>query len=240
MNLIKSVKALSKVQIAIWLISLLAISISFVVAQGGDYLTLLASLIGATSLIFIAKGDAVGQLLMVGFALLYAFISWRFRYYGEMITYVGMTLPTAIMAMVNWLKNPYAEREVKVREMTWKIWLGLLGSAIPVTLGMGLMLAYFDTANLFFSTISITTSYVAAMLMVYRSPYYALGYACNDLILIVLWILATLEDIAYLPMVICFGVFLVNDLYGYCNWQVMRKRQLGRKGEEHERERIFA
>lgn len=225
MNLIKSVKALSRLQVVIWILSMLAIGISFLVAGSRDYLTVIASLVGATSLIFIAKGDAVGQLLMVLFSILYAVISFQFRYYGEMITYVGMTLPTAVMAMVNWLRNPYAEREVKVRDVDGKIWLFLILSAVFVTGVMGWMLWYFDTANLFFSTISITTSYVAAMLMVYRSPYYALGYACNDIILIVLWILASLENPVYLPMIVCFLVFLVNDLYGYFNWQVMRERQ---------------
>ena len=42
-----------------------------------NYLTLAASLIGVTSLIFNAKGNPIGQVLMVLFSLLYGFINWR-------------------------------------------------------------------------------------------------------------------------------------------------------------------
>ena len=76
-----------------------------------------------------------------------------------------------------------------------------------------------------FSTISVTTSFVAVYFTFLRSPYYALGYAANDIVLIILWTLASMENISYLPMVVCFVMFLANDLYGFYNWRKMRKRQ---------------
>ena len=58
-----------------------------------------------------------------------------------------------------------------------------------------------------------------------RSPYYAIAYAGNDIVLIVLWVLASIQDISYLPMVLCFVMFFANDIYGFINWKRMRKRQ---------------
>ena len=75
------------------------------------------------------------------------------------------------------------------------------------------------------STISITTSFIAAYLTFRRSPYFALAYASNDIVLIVLWVLASFKDISYISVVICFVVFLVNDLYGFISWLRMMKRQ---------------
>ncbi len=49
--------------------------------------------------------------------------------------------------------------------------------------------------------------------------------AVNDIMLIVLWTLAAINDISHLSEVICFTVFLVNDIYGFINWLKMRKRQ---------------
>lgn len=225
MNIKKSILSLTKVQIVIWVVSVLAIFASFLCARSEDYMTVAASLVGATALIFLAKGDALGQLLSIVFALLYAVISFKCRYYGEMITYLGMTLPSAAVAMINWIRNPYAECEVKVAEMTGSKWLLLITSSVLVTAVMGMVLWYFDTANLLFSTISVTTSYFASMLTIFRSPYYAVAYAFNDIVLIILWTLMTLGNLDYLPMVICFVVFLVNDLYGFANWQGMKKKQ---------------
>ena len=76
-------------------------------------------MIGVTALIFVAKGDIYGQILTVIFSILYGIVSYTFCYYGEMITYLGMSLPAALMSVFTWLKNPYKEdnSEVKVNNI---------------------------------------------------------------------------------------------------------------------------
>ena len=225
MNIIKSIKNLTKKEKMLWIGSLLAIVISFLFLEDIDYLTVIASLIGATALIFLSKGDVIGQVLIVIFSLMYSIISFVFGYYGELITYAFMTLPTAVIALISWIRNPYTEREVKVGKMTGAKWVFLILSSIVVTIIVGYALYLLNTTNLVFSILSIVTSYFASMLMVFRSPYYAIGYSFNDIVLIVLWVLATIEKLSYLPMVICFVVFLANDIYGYINWKRISKRQ---------------
>ena len=87
------------------------------------------------------------------------------------------------------------------------------------------ILKAFHAANLIPSTLSVTTSFIAVYLTWRRSVYYALAYAANDIILIVLWILASFSDTSYLPVIVCFTMFLVNDIYGFINWSKIRKRQ---------------
>lgn len=225
MNFTESVKNLSRTDKIIWISSLFVIVVSAYMFDEKDLLTIIASVIGTTALIFVGKGDAIGQLLTIIFGIIYAVISFSFKYYGEMITYMGMTAPSALWAMIVWLKNPYKKREVKVGKITKAKWCLLVLSAVIVTLIMWRVLAYFNTANLLFSTISVTTSYLASMLTVLRSPYYAVCYAANDIILIVLWVMATMVNISYFPMILCFLIFLVNDLYGFLNWRKMKARQ---------------
>ena len=87
------------------------------------------------------------------------------------------------------------------------------------------ILDVFHTANIVPSTISVTTSFVAVYLTFRRSPYFALAYAANDEVLLVLWGLASAEDIRYVSVFVCFAAFLVNDLYGFVSWRKMKKRQ---------------
>ena len=110
----------SKVDITLWSSSVFFIIISFCVFDRESYLTLYASLIGVTSLIFNAKGNPFGQLLMVVFRLLYGVISYTFSCYGEMITYLGMTMPMAVFALISWLKNPYKGNKAEVTVNTLK------------------------------------------------------------------------------------------------------------------------
>ena len=142
-----------------------------------------------------------------------------------MITYLGMTAPISLASLVAWLHNPYSEHEVRVRRLTPFSCAVLMVSTILVTVLFYFILRAFHTPNLFFSTISIATSFSASALMLLRSPYYAVAYAANDLVLITLWALAMQENMVYLSMVLCFTIFLVNDLYGFWNWRCMKRRQ---------------
>lgn len=210
----------------LWLVSAGVIIISFAVSGGGDVLTLIASLIGVTALIFVAKGYVLGQVLTVIFAVFYGIISFFFTYYGEMITYLCMTAPIAVMSTVSWIRNPYKDtKEVAVSRITAKQLVIMSTAAAAATAILGYVLYLLGNANLVFSIISITTSFVASWLTLLRSPYYAIAYAANDVVLIVLWILAAMESLSYLPMVLCFVMFLLNDMYGFFNWRRMAKRQ---------------
>lgn len=217
----------SKTEWSLWVGSVLFILLSFCLFDRESYLTLIASLVGVTSLIFNAKGNPIGQALMIAFSLLYGVISYTFAYYGEMLTYLGMTMPMAIFALIAWLKNPYQgnKSEVKVNSLSGRERVAMYLLAAVVTAVFYFILKAFDTANLLPSTISVTTSFLAVYLTFRRSPTFALAYAANDVVLIVLWTLASVSEIRYLSVVVCFVAFLLNDLYGYFNWQRMKKRQ---------------
>ncbi len=217
----------SKSEIILWTSSVSLIIISFCLFDRENFMTLAASLIGVTSLIFNAKGNPFGQLLMVIFSILYGIISYTFSYYGEMITYLGMTLPMSVFALISWLKNSYNgnKSEVKVNSVHKAEMLFMCIITIFVTIVFYFILKFFNTANIIPSTISVTTSFIAVYLTFRRSPWFALAYASNDIVLIVLWIMASLYDTRYISVVVCFFAFLVNDIYGYVNWRKMKERQ---------------
>lgn len=221
----------SKSEIALWISSVMVIIISFSMFDRTNYLTLCASLIGVTSLILNAKGNPLGQLLMIGFSLLYGIISYTFAYYGEMITYLGMTMPMAVVALISWLRNPYNgnHSEVQVNSLSKHESIWMLSGTCLITIFFSFILAYYDTANIIPSTLSVATSFLAVYLTFRRSPYFALAYAANDVVLIILWVLASLSDLKYVSVVVCFAAFLFNDIYGYLSWRKMKERQ--RQGE---------
>lgn len=218
-------KDLSRFELCLWLTSVSAVVIPFLVIGERDYLNSIASVIGVTALIFVAKGYVLGQLLTVVFSVFYGIISYHFTYYGEMITYLFMTAPAAVMATISWIRNPYDSKEVKVRRLRKRHIISLTLLCTVLTVIFYFILSALGNANMLFSTISITTSALASSLTFLRSPYYALAYAANDIVLIVLWGLATIESITYLPMIICFVMFLANDIYGFYNWKKMQKTQ---------------
>ena len=226
-NIKKLVGYFSKGELFLWCSSVILIAVSFCVFDRENYLTLAASFVGVTSLIFNAKGNPFGQFLMIIFSLLYGIISYTFSYYGEMLTYLGMTMPMAVFALISWLRNPYNGNtaEVKVNSLRKKeiVFMWLL--TLAVTVIFYFVLNAFNTANILPSTLSVTTSFVAVYLTFRRSPFFAAGYAANDVVLIVLWVLASLADVRYVSVVVCFAAFLVNDIYGFVSWRKMEARK---------------
>ena len=220
-------RGLKKREWTIWLISLVTVIVSNLITGKIDPVTLTATLIGVTALIFVARGDVWGQILTVLFAVLYSITSFRFQYYGEIITYLGMSAPIAAASVVTWLNNPYekGKNEVRIRRLSAKDILLLVFATAAVTTAFYFILGALGTANLAVSTLSVATSFLASTLMMLRNSYYAVVYGANDVVLIVLWVLASIEDISYLPMVACFLAFLLNDAYGFISWKRREKKQ---------------
>ena len=209
--------------------STLAIVLSFLLFDRKNYLTLIASVLGAFALILCAKGNPLGQFLILVFSTLYGIISFSCAYYGEVLTYAGMTAPMAVISLISWLKNPYKKGKAEVRVATiTKKDISLLFTLTPlITLVFFFILKFFGTANLLVSTLSVTTTFAAVFLTYKRSKYFTLAYAVNDVVLITLWTLAAIHDISYLSVIICFVAFLANDIYGFISWQRMEKKQHG-------------
>lgn len=227
LNPIKSFKNLTRPELCLWLSSVAVVIISGFFSDKGIFSTI-ASLVGVTALIFCAKGDVFGQVLIICFAVFYGIVSCSFRYYGEAITYLGMSAPSAALAVVTWLKNPYDKEKNQVKiNGNLKIyeWVIIGCLTVCVTTAFYFLLKALNTANLLVSTFSVLTSFFAACLVFRRSRFYGIAYGMNDIVLIILWVMASFKDVRYIPMIACFIMFLLNDMYGFFNWSRMHKRQ---------------
>ncbi len=223
----KFFKSLNVAEWIIWATSTAAVTVSFFLFENRNYHYLIGALIGVAALVFVSKGKPIGQVLTVVFGVFYGVISYSFRYYGEMITYLGMTAPMAVVALVSWLKNPYKERggEVRVNRLktSERVLFVLLSAA--VTAAFYFILKALNTNNLLVSTLSVLTSFTASYLTARRSRFYAVCYALNDVVLTAMWIMASITDLTYIPMAVCFAAFFVLDFYGFVNWSRMSKKQ---------------
>lgn len=216
----------TKKEFLLWSFSVSMIIVSFVAFSKDGIITLVASLIGVTAIIINAKGNPTGQALMIIFSLLYGIISFGCAYYGEMMTYLGMNAPMSIVALISWIKNPYGDsKEVKVNHIKSPEVILMLIIGAFVTVIFYFILKFFHTSNLIVSTLSVLTSFVAVYLMFRRSAFFSVVYALNDIILVILWGLASLNDLSYVSVTVCFLMFLVNDIYAFISWNRMEKRQ---------------
>ena len=228
MKKLKSIiSCFTKAELILWTSSVFLIILCYFVFGNQELLKLCASLVGVTAIIFCAKGNPIGPALMIVFSILYAIISFSFSYYGELITYLFMSAPMSAFSLISWARNPHkkGEAEVSVGKLTRHDAVIMPTLCVTVTVIFYFLLKFFNTANLLTSTFSVSTSFAAAYLSFRRSPYFAFAYMINDIVLIVLWILASFSSVSYLSVIVCFVLFLANDTYGFINWKRMQKRQ---------------
>ena len=222
----KILGTLNKFDIILYSSGVICSILGFIIFKNTEYLNLINTILGLTALIFIAKGNPFGQFLTIVFSIIYSIISFSFKYYGELITYVCLTGPAALASLISWLKNLNGEKlEVKVNELEIKEYIFLFFLSSIVTIAFYFILNALNTNNLLLSTFSVFTSFTASYLTFRRSRFYALGYVANDIVLIILWILASLSSKEYVSVVLCFIFFLINVLYGFINWNKLYKNQ---------------
>ena len=222
----KILGTLNKFDIILYSSGVICSILGFIIFKNTEYLNLINTILGLTALIFIAKGNPFGQFLTIVFSIIFSIITFSFKYYGELITYVCLTGPAALASLISWLKNLNGEKlEVKVNELKIKEYIFLFFLSSIVTIAFYFILNALNTNNLLLSTFSVFTSFTASYLTFRRSRFYALGYVANDIVLIILWILASLSSKEYVSVVICFIFFLINDLYGFINWNKLYKNQ---------------
>lgn len=212
---------------------LLLFSVVFVTAIGivfkSDLITTVCSIVGIITALLLAKGKNLGQIFGLLITLLYSIVSWKNRFYGEVIIYLCMMLPMYIIGIKSWIKYQNQKTgSVEVNKIGKKEWLVVSLISISVFIGIYYLLKLFNTNELFISTISVVASLFAIYLQIRRSKFSFGFYIINDLVMFSLWIIPVMNgNLLILPMALNPIVNLINDSYGLYNWKNIEKKQKG-------------
>ncbi|HKM20239.1 MAG TPA: nicotinamide riboside transporter PnuC [Candidatus Dojkabacteria bacterium] len=206
--------------------SIILVSIVGVVFKS-DLLTTACSIVGITTALLLAKGKNLGQIFGLLIVALYSIVSFKNRYYGEVIIYLCIMLPMYIMGIVSWIKHQNKETDsVEVNTIKAKEWCIVSVVAVIAFVLIYFLLKAFNTDQLFVSSLSVIDSLFAIYLGVRRSKYSFYFYVVNDLILIVLWGIPVIGgNLVLIPMLFNPIINLINDLYGIYNWRKLEKIQ---------------
>lgn len=217
----------SFIEKCIWLGSFLLITILFFIFDSSNILSYISSIVGITALIFMAKANPIAHALFIIFSILYAYMSFKNNYYGEVFDYIVLTIPLSVISLISWFKNLNTKNslETKISSINIKQTIFIAFISISVSVIMYFILQYLGTSNLIASTFSVATNFFAASLTIKRSHYFALAYAFNDIALVILWSLQLSNDISYITIVVYFVITLINDIYIFISWIRIRDKQ---------------
>ena len=208
------------------LLSSIAIIIFLGVFCKSTILTIICSITGILCALMQAKGKIMSQFIGLVLVVLYSILSFENKYYGEVLIYIFIMLPLFVSGIISWIKNVDKETNiVNENELLKKEWIILTTISIILFIGLYYLLKYFNTSQLFVSTLSMVTSLFATYLVARRSKYGFLFYIGNDIILFILWGMPVIYgQLILIPMLISPLIYFINDSYGWISWNRRAKK----------------
>lgn len=205
--------------------SIVAIALSGVISKS-PLLTSITSFLGILVALCQAKGKVVSQFIGVIESLLYSYLSFQSKFYGEVIIYLCLLLPLYIAGIYSWMKHKKVDSDtVETNTIGKTEWIILLVLGFIGAIGLYILLGYFDTEQLLVSTLSMVTSLFGTYLIVRRSKFSFLFYIMNDILLLILWASPIfVGNYLLLPMLVEPIAMFMNDIYGWHRWNIESKK----------------
>ena len=192
-----------------------------------DLLTISCSIVGIITALLLAKGKNLGQVFGLLITILYSIVSFKNKYYGEVLIYSLLMLPMYIIGIITWINHKNEKtNSVEINSINKKEWVIVSIVFVGVFICIYYLLKAFNTNELVVSTISVLASLFAVYLQIRRSKYSFSFYMVNDVILMFLWGIPVVRGSFILfPMLLNPTINLINDTYGFYNWKKTEKIQ---------------
>ncbi len=222
----KLFKDWTKFELSLSLGSILIIIIVGIIFKS-DILTTTCSVVGVITAFLHAKGKNLGQVFGLLITALYSIVSFKNRYFGEVLIYLTIMLPMYILGIISWAKHKNIKtNSVEVNKVKRKEKIIVITLSSIIYIGIYHLLKFFNTSELIISTTSVIISMLAMYFQVRRSKHSFNFYLINDIILIMLWGIPVIKgNLLLFPMFINPIINFISDIYGIHNWQKLEKIQ---------------
>ena len=223
----KVLKGLNLFELLYLIFGTLIVVVCFIFTPEKNWLVLVTAVLGVVAFFSVAKGYFIAPILNIIYSGLYIVMALTQKYYGEIVLSC-LCILLNIFAIVSWFKNRNKEDKniVQVNDLKWQEYVAVIVSAALLTVGFYYILRAIGTAQALTGAISMILSLSAEYLALRRSNWYALGYILNDVTVMVLWCFTLSgSGLEFLPTILSFGVYFVNDVYGLINWNLLKHKQ---------------
>ena len=186
-----------------------------------NLLSIFCSMLCVVTVLFLAKGNNLGNVLGILGSVLYIIVSYNNKYYGEILIYVFLMIPMYAIGVYTWLNHKNKDtNSVEINMISKKEWTLAFLAFVVAFVGIYSLLKIFATSTLYLSTISVLLNLFAVYLQVRRSRFCFCFYLVNDVVLFFLWIIPVINgNYTSIPMILNPIINFISDCYGFYNWR---------------------
>lgn len=180
----------------------------------------ICSLTGIWCVILVAKGRISNYWVGIVNVILYAFISYGYKYYGEVMLNVFYFLPMQFMGAYIWIKNkkPNSKGTVIIKALNNKQRLFWTAVSVIGVVIYGAVLKTLGGAMPHIDALSTVLSIIAMLLMAFRFFEQWILWIVVDVVTIILWFVVMANGGNDVSILLMWVAYLVNAVYGLYNW----------------------
>jgi nicotinamide mononucleotide transporter len=209
----------------IWLAVFFAVNIYLFFAFHDTVIGLIASLTGMLCVVLTAKGRISNFYFGIINVILYAFIAFQSKFYGEFFLNALYFLPMSFVGIYFWYRHKNRKKFDTVYVKKIKLGEFLLWIAISVagTIGYGLFLKHIGGTLPFIDASSTIISITGMILTIRRATEQWALWIVEDIIEVAMWIYIFATTGGNISMIIMWTAYLTNACYGWYKWRKLEK-----------------
>lgn len=194
-------------------------------AWNDSIIGLITMLTGIWCVILVAKGKRFNYYPGIVNVILYAYISYQSKLYGEVMLNALYFLPMQFVGLHLWSKNLTGNDNVSVKMLSNIQRLGVIILSGTSIYGYGLYLESLSGNFPFVDSTSTVLSVIAMVLMAFRFGEQWVLWIFVNIVSIILWVGIQMQDGSGLSMIVMWSAYLVTACYGLYNWYLMYQKQ---------------
>lgn len=206
----------------VWLFVAVAAIAATSLIMGGGMVEFISSVTGIVGAILVAKGKVSSYIWGFVATVLYAYISYKYKLFGETILYTLLFTPMQVTGYYFWLKSSTSRGEtvdVIKRYLTTSERIKLAGCTIAAIVLYAAFLRLLEGSMPGLDSATAVLSVVATTLMVKRYAEQWTVWIIVNIVAVTMWILAVMHHESQGWAVLAMWVtFLLNSGYGRYKW----------------------
>ena len=208
-----------------WLVFSNIVILGIAIYQKDDWFNIVTALSGVVCVILCGMGKVSNYFFGTINILLYAYVAFNAKYYGDVMLNLLYYFPTNILGWIVWAKNVNHENnEVYKKRLTVKQDVYLTVISVIGVLGYSLVLKALKGNLPIVDSISTVGSIIAQILMINRYAEQWVIWIAVDIVTVIMWLVAYVDGDGGIAVLLMWMVYLTNAVIMYIHWMKEAKK----------------
>lgn len=208
-----------------WLVFSNIVILGIAIYQKDDWFNIVTALSGVVCVILCGMGKVSNYFFGTINILLYAYVAFNAKYYGDVMLNLLYYFPTNILGWIVWAKNVNHENnEVYKKRLTIKQDVYLTVISVIGVLGYSLVLKALKGNLPIVDSISTVGSIIAQILMINRYAEQWVIWIVVDIITVIMWLVAYVNGDGGIAVLLMWMVYLTNAVIMFIHWMKEAKK----------------